>query len=98
MFDQRERLHRISVATSQRGVLTRVAAADEDPGSSDQDDLPEFFCLDFYQAAGRSVADARWFNTYLQGVTSFSRSLRAALRARANEADPEWKISCCQQL
>lgn len=59
---------RISVATSQRGVLTRVAAADEDPGSSDQDDLPEFFCLDFYQAAGRSVADARWFNTYLQGA------------------------------
>ena len=48
--------------------MTRVAAADEDAGSSDQDDLPEFFCLDFYQAAGRSVADARWFNTYLQGA------------------------------
>ena len=28
--------------------------------------------------------------------TSFSRSLRAALRARANEADPPLKISCCQ--
>ena len=69
VFDQRERMSRIiSVATPQRGVLTRVAAADEDPGSSDQDDLPEFFCLDFYQAAGRSVADARWFNTYLQGA------------------------------
>ena len=56
------------VGTSQRGLMTRVAAADEDAGSSDQDDLPEFFCLDFYQAAGRSVADARWFNTYLQGA------------------------------
>ena len=55
------------VGTS-RGLMTRVAAADEDAGSSDQDDLPEFFCLDFYQAAGRSVADARWFNTYLQGA------------------------------
>ena len=56
------------VGTSQRGLMTRVAATDEDAGSSDQDDLPEFFCLDFYQAAGRSVADARWFNTYLQGA------------------------------
>ena len=56
------------VGTSQRGLMTRVAAADEDAGSSAQDDLPEFFCLDFYQAAGRSVADARWFNTYLQGA------------------------------
>ena len=36
------------VGTSQRGLMTRVAAADEDAGSSDQDDLPEFFCLDFY--------------------------------------------------
>lgn len=56
------------VGTSQRRLMTRVAATDEDAGSSDQDDLPEFFCLDFYQAAGRSVADARWFNTYLQGA------------------------------
>jgi len=56
------------VGTSQRGLMTRVAATDEEAGSSDQDDLPEFFCLDFYQAAGRSVADARWFNTYLQGA------------------------------